>query len=49
VINSNDTKAGTVAAVNIIGDEAASLAQIAKSISDKSGKASKDIYPCSQA
>ncbi|MBI5676099.1 MAG: molybdopterin-dependent oxidoreductase [Nitrospirae bacterium] len=44
VINSAETKAGAVAAVNIIGDEAASLAQLAKSISDKSGKASKDIY-----
>jgi NADH dehydrogenase/NADH:ubiquinone oxidoreductase subunit G len=43
VINSSDSKAGTVAAVNIIGDEASSLAQIAKSISAKSDKAPKEM------
>jgi len=43
MLNSSDTKAGDIAAVNMIGDEATSLAQIAKSISAKSDKASKDM------
>jgi len=43
VINSNEIKAGEVAAIKMIGDEAASLAQIAKSISAKGDKAGKDI------
>ncbi|MEW6714362.1 MAG: molybdopterin-dependent oxidoreductase [Nitrospirota bacterium] len=43
VINSNDTKAGEVAAVKVIGDEASSLAQTAKSLSAKGVKADKEM------
>ncbi len=43
VINSNDIKAGAIAAVNLVGDEASSLSQIAKSISAKGAKTDKDM------
>ncbi len=42
-INSEDIKAGEVAAVNLIGDEASILAMIAKSLTSKSKKVDKDM------
>jgi len=43
VINSEDIKAGEVAAVNLNGDEASIIAMIAKSLTSKSKKVDKDM------
>jgi NADH dehydrogenase/NADH:ubiquinone oxidoreductase subunit G len=43
VINSSDTKMASVAAVSLKGDEAGSLAQVAKALVEKGGKATKEM------